>query len=80
MYALFNDTNVGMMTYPWLSSGALFSGSGIFSGSIFPETKMVRFPTPGTTNPEVELWAVDITNLSDIQKFNIKPPATIYGQ
>ncbi|XP_039148639.1 dipeptidyl aminopeptidase-like protein 6 isoform X5 [Drosophila simulans] len=80
MYALFNDTNVGMMTYPWLSSGALFSGSGMFSGSIFPETKMVRFPTPGTTNPEVELWAVDITNLSDIQKFNIKPPATIYGQ
>ncbi|XP_043862780.1 uncharacterized protein LOC120457838 isoform X1 [Drosophila santomea] len=80
MYALFNDTNVGMMTYPWLSSGALFSGSGMFSGSIFPETKMVRFPTPGTTNPEVKLWAVDITNLSHIQKFNIKPPASFDGQ
>ncbi|KAH8366872.1 hypothetical protein KR084_009183, partial [Drosophila pseudotakahashii] len=80
MFALFNDTNVGMMTYPWLSSGALFSKSGKFSGNLFPETKIVRYPTPGTANPEVELWAVDITNLSSIQKYKIKPPASLYGQ
>ncbi|XP_052857409.1 prolyl endopeptidase FAP-like [Drosophila gunungcola] len=80
MFALFNDTNVGMMTYPWLSSGALFTGSGIFPGNFFPETKNVRYPTPGTANPEVQLWAVDITNLSAIQKFQIKPPASLDGQ
>ncbi|XP_017064521.2 dipeptidyl peptidase 4-like [Drosophila eugracilis] len=80
IFALFNDTNVGMMTYPWLSSGALFSGSGIFPGNFFPETKTVRFPTPGTVNPEVQLWVVDITNLSAIQKCRIKPPASLDEQ
>ncbi|XP_070069464.1 dipeptidyl peptidase 4 isoform X3 [Drosophila takahashii] len=80
MFALFNDTNVGMTTYPWLSSGALFSKSNKFSGNFFPETKIVRYPTPGTANPEVELWAVDITNLSAIQKNKIKPPASLNGQ
>jgi len=68
------------MTYPWLSSGASFSRKGIFSENIFPETKIVRYPTPGTANPDVQLWAVDITNLSAIQKFKIKPPASLDGQ
>ncbi|XP_043064293.1 dipeptidyl aminopeptidase-like protein 6 isoform X2 [Drosophila ficusphila] len=80
LFALFNDTNVGMMTYPCLSSGALFSGSGLLSRNFFPETKNVRYPTPGTANPEVQLWAVDITNLSAIQKFQLKPPASLDGQ
>lgn len=68
------------MTYPWLSSGAVFSGIGTSSESYFPETKNVRYPTPGTPNPEVELWVVNITNLNAIQKFQIKPPVSLDGQ
>ncbi|KAH8338204.1 hypothetical protein KR074_008564 [Drosophila pseudoananassae] len=79
MFATFNDTLVGMMSYPWLSSGALY-GSGMVSGSSFPETKNVRYPTPGTVNPEVQLWAVDITNIKNIQEFPIIPPESIIGQ
>lgn len=80
MFAIFNDSKVGLMTYPWLSSGAVFSGIGTSSESYFPETKNVRYPTPGTPNPEVELWVVNITNLNAIQKFQIKPPVSLDGQ
>lgn len=80
IYASFNDTNVGMMTYPWLASGAIIAGSGMSSGSSFPETKNVRYPTPGTANPEVQLWIVDLTNLTDIQSSLLKPPPSFDGQ
>ncbi|XP_055836833.1 inactive dipeptidyl peptidase 10 isoform X2 [Episyrphus balteatus] len=81
MYASFNDTNVGIMTYPWLASGAIIAaGAGMSSGSSFPETKSVRYPTPGTTNPEVHLWIVDISNLTDIQRNLVKPPPSLDGQ
>ncbi|XP_005178045.2 prolyl endopeptidase FAP [Musca domestica] len=77
MYASFNDTNVGMMTYPWLASGAVITGSGVSAGSSFPETKNVRYPTPGTTNPEVKLWIVNITNITEIQHIELKPPPSL---
>ncbi|XP_023299933.1 prolyl endopeptidase FAP isoform X2 [Lucilia cuprina] len=80
MYASFNDSNVGMMTYPWLASGAVLTGSGMSAGSSFPETKNVRYPTPGTTNPEVQLWIVDITNASKIYHILLKPPPSLDGQ
>ncbi|KRF98966.1 uncharacterized protein Dwil_GK27663, partial [Drosophila willistoni] len=80
MFALFNDTHVGMMTYPWLSSGAIIAGSGMSSGSSFPETKNVRYPTPGTANPEVQLWVVDISHLASTQKIKLTPPQSIIGQ
>jgi len=80
MFALFNDTHVGMMTYPWLSSGAIIAGSGMTSGSSFPETKNVRYPTPGTANPEVQLWIVDITNFLSIVKMELRPPPVLIGQ
>ncbi|XP_022230753.2 dipeptidyl aminopeptidase-like protein 6 isoform X3 [Drosophila obscura] len=80
VFALFNDTQVGMMTYPWLSSGALFAGSGFSSGSYFPETKNVRYPTPGTVNPEVQLWVVDITNFDSIEQVELSPPQSLNGQ
>ncbi|SPP81613.1 prolyl endopeptidase FAP isoform X2 [Drosophila guanche] len=80
MFALFNDTQVGMMTYPWLSSGALFAGSGYSAGSYFPETKNVRYPTPGTVNPEVQLWVVDISNFGAIEHVELRPPKSLNGQ
>lgn len=80
MYASFNDSNVGMMTYPWLASGAIISGAGLSSGTSFPETKNVRYPTPGTLNPEVILWVVDITNLTNVQQYLVNPPPSLDGQ
>ncbi|KAJ6649253.1 Inactive dipeptidyl peptidase 10 [Pseudolycoriella hygida] len=80
LYASFNDTNVGMMTYPWFASGAVISAGGIGSGSSFPETRSVRYPTPGTVNPESRLWVVDLTNTSDIQRYLVTPPIALDGQ
>ncbi|TDG39336.1 hypothetical protein AWZ03_014242 [Drosophila navojoa] len=80
IFASFNDSHVGMMTYPWLSSGAIISGSGMSSGSSFPETKNVRYPTPGTANPEVQLWIVDITNFTSINKVKLMPPPSLSKQ
>lgn len=69
-----------MMTYPWLASGAVITGSGVSAGSSFPETKNVRYPTPGTTNPEVKLWIVNITNITEIQHIELKPPPSLDEQ
>lgn len=81
MYASFNDTNVGMMTYPWLASGAIITRSGMSSGSSFPETKNVRYPTPGTANPEVQLWIVKFVNIStDFTFIPLRPPPSLDGQ
>lgn len=80
MYASFNDTNVGMMTYPWFASGAKMMASGIGGTSSFPETRTVRYPTPGTANPEVRLWILDVTNTSDIMRWNVIPPMALEGQ
>lgn len=81
MYASFNDTNVGMMTYPWLASGAIITGSGMSSGSSFPETKNVRYPTPGTANPEVQLWIVKLSNgNNELSWVQLKPPPSLDGQ
>lgn len=80
MYASFNDTNVGMMTYPWFASGAVIAAGSVGSGSSFPETRSVRYPTPGTVNPELRLWVVDLTNTSDIQRWQVTPPIALDGQ
>lgn len=68
-----------MMTYPWLASGASITSQGVHVGSSFPETKNVRYPTPGTPNPEVKLYVVDISNLTDIHQYELKPPSTLDG-
>ena len=69
-----------MMTYPWLTSGAIIVNDGLSTGSSFPETKNVRYPTPGSPNPEVQLFVVDITNITAIQQYELKPPPTLEGQ
>ncbi|XP_055386032.1 inactive dipeptidyl peptidase 10 isoform X2 [Condylostylus longicornis] len=79
MYASFNDSKVGTMTFPWLASGAIITASGMNSGSSFPETRNVRYPTPGTTNPEVTIYIVNITDVDQITKTIIKPPSALDG-
>lgn len=82
VYASFNDTNVGIMTYPWFATGSVIATSGMGGGvaSSFPETRSVRYPTPGSTNPEVHLWVIDITNVTDIQRWHVTPPTALDGQ
>lgn len=80
VYATFNDTNVGVMTFPWFSTGAVIAKDGISSGSSFPETRTLRYPTPGTLNPEVQLWVLDITNITDPQHYAVIPPSALDGQ
>lgn len=80
MYASFNDSGVGMMTYPWFASGAKMTANGIGSASSFPETRTVRYPTPGTANPDVRLWILDVTNVTEVHRYNVVPPIALEGQ
>lgn len=80
MYASFNDSNVGVMTYPWFASGAVISAGGVGSGSSFPETRTVRYPTPGTVNPDISLWIIDVSNVSNVQRWPVLPPHALDGQ
>lgn len=80
MYASFNDTNVGEMEYPWFSSTTILTASGLDNGGTFPASKTVRYPTPGTLNPEVSLWVVDLSNSTDPQRWMVKPPLSFDGQ
>ncbi|CAO1378587.1 unnamed protein product [Diamesa serratosioi] len=83
LYATFNDTNVGTMVYPWFSSNSFIQAGGLTSRGSFPAQKTQRYPTPGTINPEVTLWLLNITdigNLTDHQKHWIRPPISLEGQ
>lgn len=60
-------------------SSFIFSG-GLTSKGSFPESRSVRYPTPGTLNPEVMLWLLDLSNLADVKKYWIKEPISMEGQ
>lgn len=79
MYVSFNDTQVGTMVYPWFDSGAVMAVHS-FGSTSFPETRTVRYPTPGSKNPDVKLMIVNVTNTSAIQQYPVTPPITLDGQ
>lgn len=58
----------------------IFISGGLTSKGSFPESRSVRYPTPGTLNPEVMLWLLDLSNLADIKKYWIKEPISLEGQ
>ncbi|XP_067002490.1 inactive dipeptidyl peptidase 10 [Anabrus simplex] len=82
MFASFNDTEVRTLAFPWFGAGATGSSiTGPFgSWSTFPESRTVRYPTPGTTNPEVKLWIIDVANTSDPVRWEVKPPPVLEDQ
>uniref|UniRef100_A0A182VLT5 Dipeptidylpeptidase IV N-terminal domain-containing protein n=1 Tax=Anopheles merus TaxID=30066 RepID=A0A182VLT5_ANOME len=47
---------------------------------LFPVSKTIRYPTPGSVNPEVSLWVMDISNVSNIRKWEVIRPAALEGQ
>lgn len=73
-----------MFLYPQIKFIASFIYSfipgGLTSKGSFPDSQSVRYPTPGTLNPEVTLWLLDIVNLTDVQKYEIKQPSSLEGQ
>lgn len=79
MFASFNDTQVGTMVYPWFDSGAVMAVQSISSTS-FPETRTIRYPTPGSRNPEVQLWIANVSNTNALRIWPVKPPITLDGQ
>ncbi|XP_049787849.1 inactive dipeptidyl peptidase 10 isoform X1 [Schistocerca cancellata] len=79
LFATFNDSEVRSLAFPWFgagaSSGAISGGFGTWS--TFPESRSVRFPTPGTTNPDVRLWILDLSNYSEPIRWEIRPPSVL---
>lgn len=61
---------VTRLEFPWFGSQTgQNSGSSSPTGEprkiSFPPSKSIHYPTPGSSNPEVSLWLVDLTNTSD---------------
>ncbi|CAH0556834.1 unnamed protein product [Brassicogethes aeneus] len=75
MYATFNDSDVGILNFPWFSTNKAQTAPHSFPGS-----RTVRYPTPGTTNPSVDLWILDMSNTSDLQRHLVLPPNALIGQ
>ncbi|KAJ8977155.1 hypothetical protein NQ317_015478, partial [Molorchus minor] len=81
LYATFNDSEVGILNFPWFQTGtALGSGKTTKRAPSFPGSKTVRFPTPGSSNPTVQLWVVDISNLTNLEYYLVQPPKALIGQ
>ncbi|XP_008194405.1 inactive dipeptidyl peptidase 10 isoform X2 [Tribolium castaneum] len=78
LYATFNDSEVGILNFPWFRTEAGLGASS--PAASFPSSRSVRFPRPGAANPTVQLWVMDISNLTDIQSHLVKPPQALVGQ
>ncbi|XP_058801842.1 inactive dipeptidyl peptidase 10 isoform X3 [Phymastichus coffea] len=89
MFASFNDSKVTALEFPWF--GATM-GSDVQRKGVFPPARSVRYPTPGSPNPEVDVWIVDFANVttaynnttnttsSTPNKVKLKPPPVFDGQ
>ncbi|XP_035227966.1 prolyl endopeptidase FAP-like, partial [Stegodyphus dumicola] len=66
-YAVFNDSQVDVMTYPWY-------GSYEDSTNIYPKTIRLRYPKPGRTNPKASLWVADFTQAFPVTEEVMPPP------
>ncbi|XP_055628528.1 inactive dipeptidyl peptidase 10 isoform X2 [Toxorhynchites rutilus septentrionalis] len=80
MYASFNDTRVGHMTFPWFASNTILAAGRGDSRTPFPISKQIRYPTAGSIIPDVTLWVVDISNISNIRTSELVRPAALEGQ
>lgn len=96
LYATFNDTRVSALQFPWFGTqlghdGVSSSPLGSSRRGSFPPSKSVRYPTPGSPNPEVDLWLMELGNMSAASynatgngtwpaKMKLKPPPSLDGQ
>lgn len=94
LYATFNDTRVSALEFPWFGTQPGQDGTGSSSLGVsksFPPSRSIRYPRPGSPNPEVELWIVELGNVSSMNysgignvtlpaKTRLKPPPSLDGQ
>ncbi|XP_019867490.1 inactive dipeptidyl peptidase 10 isoform X2 [Aethina tumida] len=82
MYATFNDSQVGILNFPWFSTGTTLTSSKSAQRAppSFPSSRTVRYPTPGSSIPSVQLWVLDMTNVTDLQRHLVLPPKALIGQ
>ncbi|ENN82878.1 hypothetical protein YQE_00752, partial [Dendroctonus ponderosae] len=81
LYATFNDTEVGILNFPWFQTEAVLAGGKASNRPmLFPGSKSIRYPTPGTPIPQVQLWVLDISNLTNLENYQVMPPNALEGQ
>ncbi|XP_057333646.1 dipeptidyl aminopeptidase-like protein 6 [Microplitis mediator] len=68
LYASFNDSLVEEMHISWF---------GAENKNLYPETLSLRYPRPGTPNPQVKLHVADLADPKNINIKTVKPPAII---
>lgn len=96
LYATFNDSRVSALQFPWFGTqlgqdGVSSSPLGASKRGSFPPSRSIRYPTPGSPNPEVGLWLMELGNFSAASyngtgnltwpsKVKLKPPPSLDGQ
>ena len=65
-FASFNDTLVEELRFPWYGSAT--------DGRLYPDIRSLRYPKPGTRNPQVTLTVADLADTSNIRMREVKPP------
>ncbi|XP_071039805.1 inactive dipeptidyl peptidase 10-like [Parasteatoda tepidariorum] len=74
-YATINDTKVNAYYYDWYGNVSRNDSEGAY-----PEFLSLRFPKPGGDNPSAFLWVVDLRNIPNILKRDVKPPREVQDQ
>lgn len=69
VFASFNDTLVEELRFPWYGSPT--------EGRLYPDIRSLRYPKPGTRNPQVSLTVADLADPSNIRMRAVKPPSPI---
>ncbi|XP_056631693.1 dipeptidyl aminopeptidase-like protein 6 isoform X1 [Diorhabda sublineata] len=80
LYATFNDSQVGTMNFPWFqfNAGSVLGSAGAYQRApSFPSSRTLRYPTPGTPIPSVQLWIVDISNITSLEYHLVQPPKAL---
>lgn len=93
LYATFNDTRVTALEFPWFGTTGQdgISPNPLSASRSFPPSRSIRYPRPGSPNPEVELWVMELGNVSSMNfnttgnvtwptKMKLKPPPFLDGQ
>lgn len=66
LYASFNDTLVEESRFPWYGS--------VSEDRLYPDIRSLRYPKPGTNNPQVTLYVADLADPGNIRTKPVRPP------
>ncbi|GLV36131.1 Dipeptidyl peptidase 10 [Carabus blaptoides fortunei] len=66
LYASFNDTLVEELQFPWYGS--------VSEDRLYPDIRSLRYPKPGTNNPQVVLRVADLADPGNIRTKDVRPP------